>query len=817
MGFMIRILVLLLFLVQSMGMLANYPKKQLTALRTHEKIKIDGLLDEPDWSLAEAATSFVTYSPTMGYDAFQPTEVRVLYNNNAIYIGAYLFDRSADSIMTEYTRRDGLQSANTDKFKISLNPYNDGQNIFEFEVSTANVQADCKQSASSSSNSWMRGDYTWDAVWTSAVTITDDGWIVEVEIPFAAIRFPSIDVQRWGVNFWRDIRRTRETSVWNPVDRSFAEESQIGELLGIHSIKAPLRLELYPFAAAYYQVSPEGKGSSWAAGMDLKYGINEAYTLDMTLIPDFGQRKSDQVVLNLTPYEVKYEENRQFFTEGVELFNKSGLLYSRRIGKRPDGYYDVYGQLGEGETILFNPEETKLINATKVSGRNSSKLGVGFFNAMTANTYATIMDQEGQTREVMTNPFMNYNMLVVDQIIGKHSFVNLTNTNVLTPSTGRTANVSGLSFRVRDRMNRYGVSGLFSGSLKNDNSGSGSDTGFQAQLGFGKYAGSFTANYSASVVSDTFDPNDMGYLRMNNFINHDLMLSHRILVPFWVFNSVTNSLSFGYDWLYNPQKYMRFGVNYQLRFLFRNYWDLNFSVNSDPVKQHDWYEPRVSGWFYERPAYVRFTAGGSTDYRKAMALQFGYERRITTNDENSREVTLNPRFRFSDRFSMFPKVQLERVQHEKGFASKLSEDSILFGRRDVDRVTTTLSGSYVFNNRSALSLSLRHYWSFVDYDQYFLLLRDGTLDSFEAYSGNKDINFNILSVDFEYSWNFAPGSYLTAVWKNNIYTSEDIPDNLFPGYWDNLNGTIQSPQINSFSLKVTYYFDYHRIVRKGMP
>jgi len=124
--------------------------------------------------------------------------------------------------------------------------------------------------------------------------------------------------------------------------------------------------------------------------MDVKYGINQAFTLDMTLIPDFGQVQSDNQVLNLTPFEVKYNENRSFFTEGTELFGKGNLFYSRRIGGKPLHYYDVGNQLKPGETIARNPQGTRLINATKVSGRTSSGLGIGVFNAITNTQYATI-------------------------------------------------------------------------------------------------------------------------------------------------------------------------------------------------------------------------------------------------------------------------------------------------------------------------------------------------------------------------------------------------------------------------------------------
>jgi hypothetical protein len=255
---------------------------------------------------------------------------------------------------------------------------------------------------------WDSGDFSWNAVWTSAVKITDEGWIVEIEIPYSAIRFPKQEVQVWGINFQRTVRRSREITVWNPVDRSYSEDDQNGILNGITQIKAPLRLELYPFASGYYQITPEASGFSYAAGMDLKYGINEAYTLDMTLVPDFGQRRSDQIVLNLTPYEVKYTENRQFFTEGMELFNKSDLFYSRRIGKQPLNYNDAWNAVGEGETLVENPGETRLINATKVSGRNSKNLGIGYFTVLKLILFSYPRYYQRNRSRYLTDPFTNY-------------------------------------------------------------------------------------------------------------------------------------------------------------------------------------------------------------------------------------------------------------------------------------------------------------------------------------------------------------------------------------------------------------------------
>jgi len=814
-----RIYTLLLFILISYPLTGNDSRKQMNAVRSLEKMSIDARLDEVIWVSAVPAGEFVTYSPTMGQPASQKSEVRIVYDNRAIYIGAKLYDASPDSIMSELTKRDNFSSANIDKFRITLNPYNDGQNLFHFEITAANVQGDYKKNATEmeSDGGFGHGDYSWNAVWKSEVRITDEGWIVEVEIPYAALRFPRQDVQTWGINFQRTVRRTREITTWNPVDRGFSEDDQVGILNGIRSIKAPLRLELYPFAAAYYEIAPEASGFSWAGGMDLKYGINEAYTLDMTLVPDFGQRKSDKIILNLTPYEVQYSENRQFFTEGMELFNKSDLFYSRRIGKQPINYGDAWDAVGEGETLVENPSETRLINATKISGRNSKNLGIGFFNAMTANTFATIQTADGGKRKFLTDPFTNYSMLVVDQIIGRNSYVNFSNTNVFTPSTTRMANVSGLTTRLMDRNNRYGISGSVAGDLICDSLSGKPSIGYSANLGLGKYGGAFTYEYQFAVVSDTYNPNDMGYLKKNNFIENEIALSYRILEPVWIFNSINSSLAVDYYQIYNPRAYNTLEASFSTHFLFRDYADFMIAAEGTPFVTHDYYEPRVAGRFFEFPAFYYVSLRGSSDYRKKLAFDASFGFWDNPINEHGYEGSFGPRIRFNDRFSVYPSIGFSQKYNDRGYAGLLSQDSIVFGRRDQKIITNSITGSYVFNNKAALSLAFRHYWSEVNYLQYYLLGEEGQLTDYSDYQGNKDLNFNIFTIDLEYAWNFAPGSYLTAVWKNNISTSDEVDNEMFLSYWDNLHNTVLSPQVNSFSIKATYYFDYQRVIRKPTP
>ena len=214
---------------------------------------------------------------------------------------------------------------------------------------------------------------------------------------------------------------------------------------------------------------------------------------------------------------------------------------------------------------------------------------------------------------------------------------------------------------------------------------------------------------------------------------------------------------------------------------------------------------------------MEFDISGSSDYRKKLGVHMGFEYNLNAEDTRGWEISARPRWRVNNKFSINPRIEVSNNKNEIGYASYFAVDSIAFGKRNVKRVINQISASYVFNNTSALSLSMRHYWSSVDYQEYYLLQTDGTLADYPQFDSNNDLNFNILTVDLEYSWNFAPGSFLTMVWKNNVYQSEEVSDDLFVGYVDNFNRTITSPQVNSFSVKLTYYLDYQTVIRPRLP
>ncbi|MEH6408507.1 MAG: DUF5916 domain-containing protein, partial [Leeuwenhoekiella sp.] len=289
----------------------SIPRKKITIAKVTDSPKIDGILDDDVWKNASIATDFVERMPNNGVPASDSlkTEVKIVYDDLGIYFGATMYDPDVSKILTELTERDNI--GNDDFFFILLNGYNDRQQSLQFIVTAAGVQYDAKMTNDNEDDSW-------NGVWYSAVNIEKNAWVAEIFIPYSEVRFPKKNVQEWGLNMEREFRRTRTRYSWSPVNNEKGSFSIYdGEVYGIENIKTPTRLSFQPYFSTYV-TSYDGKSDvSLNGGMDLKYGINDAFTLDMILIPDFGQTKFDDAVLNLSAFEVQYNERRPFFTEGT--------------------------------------------------------------------------------------------------------------------------------------------------------------------------------------------------------------------------------------------------------------------------------------------------------------------------------------------------------------------------------------------------------------------------------------------------------------------------------------------------------------------
>ncbi|MBC6989432.1 DUF5916 domain-containing protein [Hymenobacter sp. BT491] len=805
------------------------PKRQLQAVRITEAIKLDGVLDEAVWQQAPIASDFIQQRPNPGVPEKHKTEVRVLYDDAALYVGAIMHDSSPDSILHEITQRDNF--GNTDLFSVFLDTYHDQLNGYNFTVTTSGVQLDGRYSPAGGE------DFNWNAVWDARTSIRGTDWIAEMRIPYSAIRFSNAPEQLWGLNFARQRKRDNAQFFWNEVKPAVdGFVNQWGDLRGVRDIKPPLRLSLTPYVSAYVNHNPlnaEGTRrttTSFNGGADLKWGINESFTLDATLVPDFGQVQSDNQVLNLSPFEVQFTENRQFFTEGTELFNKGNLFYSRRVGATPVGFYNV--AVGDKEKILRNPAETRLLNATKISGRTKNGLGVGLFNAVSNEMYATVRNEEtGKERRVMTQPLSNYNIFVLDQSLKNNSYVSLINTNVTRAGNTYDANVTGGLFRFANKKNSYAVDGqLVYSRRRGQTFGEATPIddrdGYKYKVGVSKISGAFTWSLSQGIESASYNPNDLGILFGNNNITQILDVAYRIYKPFWKVNNFSVFSEINHSLLYKPtlyqSSYLYLGANTTFT---KSFLQIGFDFDTDPAS-HDFYEPRTFplGKYYVRlPANTGFVLFANSDTRKKLSYGVNVgNRTFALDDRLGRPRRIKylagfyPRYRVNDHLTFRYSLDWSIVHNQIGFVNGgLSTDEpldqpfmnqILLGRRDVATVSNVVSVAYTFNNRMSFTLRTRHYTSNVRYED-FSTLAPGGQETLVDYRRNRDNTYNAFNVDAVYAWWFAPGSQVNIVWKN-AGSSFLLADEATPQYFDNFNRTINTPHNNSLSIKVLYYLDY---------
>ena len=777
--------------------------KKIHAVKTNDSFKIDGDISEPGWKKCPVITDLIELRPTPGkVESYQSrSEFYLLYDDNYIYFGGYCHEKSADSVSKELVGRDKI--GNSDFVGIVFDTYYDKINGSGFYVTPYGEQYDAKYSETGNE------DDTWNAVWESAAKMKPDGWTFEMRIPYSALRFANKDNQTWGLNIIRKEQRTTEQYFWNEIDpNKNGFLSQEGQWTGIEKIHPPLRLSFSPYFSTYLNHYPyhtdgvKDLSSSVNGGLDVKYGINESFTLDMTLIPDFGQVQSDNKVLNLTPFEVKYNENRSFFTEGTELFSKGNLFYSRRIGSTPIHYYDLESHIDSTDHIVQNPSESKLINATKISGRTSKGLGIGFLNAITQPMYAIVENLYGQKRNVQTNPLTNYNILVVDQTLKNNSSVSLINTSVLRKGKDYDADVAALVFNLYNKKNVYNWNGKI--ALSNIfNNGSKTVSGYMHNLGFGKVSGRFNFQLNEELTTENYNPNDLGILFNNNYLDHYLYIGYNWNKPGKWYNQLHLNNNLSYSRRLTPNVYQSFhyngNINGQLKSLTFVGMNLNFIA-----KGNDYYEPRVTGRYYKTP--LSFNIDGwvetnsSKKYYVLVDADIGFSDLFNNRFYN---LQINNNYRFSDKFSIGHTINLNPSFNDAGFAD-LNGADVIFSRRDRSTVENIITSKYNFNRRNGITFRLRHYWSEVISKEFFTLQQDGSLLKNSLYNGNTDQNLNIFNIDMVYTWEFAPGSFLNIVWKNSVYSGDQRINDT---YFKNFNHTISAPQDNNLSLKVIYYLD----------
>ena len=404
-----------------------------TAVRIPGSIRVDGRLDDAGWVDAPPISHFTQVDPAEGEPATEPTEVRIVYDAEALYVGAKLYD--SGEVRTRLARRDA-PVPDSDLFSVFIDSYHDHLTAYRFSTNPSGQKRDEIISSmvgvgtgGSAGGPVRSEDSSWDPVWEMATEITDDGWSVEMRIPFSQLRFGQQEVQEWGIQFERTIRRREEQVLFSFVPKLVrGGVARYAHLDGIRDIEAGRRLELLPYVgvrAERLQLedatvagfgNPYRSGSDYfgSAGLDLKYRVSSNLTLDGTVNPDFGQVEVDPAVINLTTFETRFDEKRPFFIEEADIFRFSEqafrgttgrppeFLYSRRIGRPPQGSVP--------STVAYSdePGATTILGAAKLTGRTRDGWSVGLLDAVTQQETAPWIDAAGIRSETVTEPTTNY-------------------------------------------------------------------------------------------------------------------------------------------------------------------------------------------------------------------------------------------------------------------------------------------------------------------------------------------------------------------------------------------------------------------------
>ncbi|SHG09783.1 Carbohydrate family 9 binding domain-like [Flavobacterium segetis] len=774
-------------------------KKTLVSKSTTESIVVDGKINEKVWNSAAVASEFIMFEPDNGkpISPDKRTEVKIVYDNTAIYISALLYDNEPDKIQKEITNRDVFGVS--DHFSVYINGFNDGQQDFRFFVSAAGVQMDCLATEDFE-------DFTWDAIWDSEVVITEFGWVVEMKIPYAALRFGKAEKQVWGLNFMREIKRDVQKYTWNRVDTKIgAIIPQAGILEGIENIQTPTRLFLIPYTSAYYQQSDIGSDRTFKAGLDIKYGINDSFTLDAILIPDFGQTKFDNAILNLLPFEQKFEENRPFFTEGTDLFNKGNLLYSRRIGGEPT----TIPNTSDAEEITNYPSTVNLLNAVKISGRTEKGLGIGFLNAVTEKTRATIFNNDTQEfRKEVIEPLTNYNMIVLDQRFNQNSSVTFVNANTTRNGAFRDANVSALLFDLNTKANTYNLYGDFKYNSINTIE---DYDGFKTELGLEKTSGKYRYGFSGKYVSKNYDVNDLGINFYSNYHNAYAHASYRIVNPTKVFNTfrINEYVNFEVD---NTSKKLQTGAfGTEIKATTLGNHTLELLLELSPLETFDFYEPREYGKYVFIPekviSIVNFTSNDNNAFTIIAQPTFT---KFNEKGRNTYGFYFGPKYRFNDKFSLAYAAEYTKLNNDRGWVGFENSD-IIFAQRNREILQNDLVGKYSLNNKMTINLTARYYWSYSKNKDFLTLKDGGYLIPNNTYNLNKDRNFNSWNFDLSYSWWFAPGSEISILYRSyGLERTSQVEKDLSR----NLKNIFNSDLTNVLSISVRYFIDYNTIKNK---
>ncbi|TVZ10505.1 carbohydrate binding protein with CBM9 domain [Cellulophaga sp. RHA_52] len=774
-------------------------QKSIKIHRATEIIKIDGEATEAIWQQHLVAGNFIQTLPEAGKSSKQKTDIAILFDDSYLYVLGVLYVDDKNEISSQLTARDDV--GNADVFGIQIDPFGEAREGYDFSVTAAGVQSDQKITPTDTYANY-------NVVWQSKVKLYATKWIVEMKIPFNSIRFPKEDLSNFKINFQRITNALNEDAYWNPIRLDVdGYLNQLGKLNGLNSIVPPLNLSFNPFVSVVTEKSPTGtKNITFNGGLDVKYVHKNAYTLDVSLIPDFSQAPSDDQIFNLSPFEVKFNENRQFFVEGTEIFDKGGYLYTRRIGGAPISKDNIH--LPEDEEVKENPVTSNIINLLKFTGKSKNGLSIGVLNGITAESEAEIKNiNTNTTRKVVTNPLTNYNAIVLDKALKNNSSLTFINNSVLRSGAIYDANLTALLYRYYNKNRTYSM--YFKKALSQKYFSNTEDEFGHEYYGYaGKVSGKWRGGASIKLLDDKFDSNDFGYLSRNNELRFKGDLSYTNNKPKKIFSRyqvfLDHQQRYYYSLMKQEQTYYKLGTYG----VFKKNNHTFFAEFRYLAKGKNFFEARTKDRHFNVPAQAETFLEYQTNSNKNISLSAYmvlvkyYNSDVFTNEF----ITgYGLRARVGQHFSLYFSQALEDKPNGVGFI-KNEENDIVFGSRKVKELNNAITLNYAVNSTLNVNMRLRHYWITVDYNNQFTLKNNGDFmtNNFSINPDDYDDNFNQFNIDVLAKWQFAPASEVSLACKlGSNYYNAAVNSN----YGTNLKRVLEENNSTTVSLKMTYFLD----------
>ena len=791
------------------------------AVRFLSPPKIDGKLTDDQWIKSPELNDFILALPPTRFGKKIPTDYETTayfgYDDDAVYIAAKIKHPNMEEIQKELAVRDKAMNGDYELFWVSIDPYNNKEGHYGFSVSSSGVLND-----GYFTREWDEDGFNYDTVFDAKISLNKNNWTVEIIIPYSALRFPESEIQNWGINFSRRIRDFEESYTWNPTDiRTYSWPEQLGLVKDIKSVKPPLRFFLYPYLQSELNFKKNNSSnSSYSAGLDLKYGLSNSFTLDLTLIPDFGQVAFDDEELNLTPFEQQFDENRAFFTEGASLFKKADIgfragnfFYSRRIGQKLDFNENDY--LLDNEELLMYDKKPKLINSVKVTGTTDTKLSVGIINTITDNAYAYFKNNlTNLERKELLAPTTNYNVLSLTQeIINDVSSISVLNTNI-NRKNGLNGNNTALVANIFDNKRKYNIQSAIYGSYAPRFS---EKNGFKGYISAEELEGNFQFFLHWTGVDKYYNQNELGYFILHNSQRVGGRVSYRILKDNKLFRTLSSSLYVGRTFRFDDGVRIRSGMRFANMIQFQNLSGIGFVLRYTD-REKDYYETRNNDRFIINPSELDVLMSYSTNNNKKVYSKIEFSNITSFNEQfnekkiyNRYEVDLN--FRLSDQISAKISSEVKNTQEDIGYIMEENEE-IYFGNRDLESVENSIKIEYKIDSRKNIYLDFRNFWSKADYSQIlYKLKRDGyrELSDYSILNKNPNTNFNLWNLDLNFEWWFAPGSNLVFLYRNQIF-NRDNKSGL--DYYKSLKNLFDIPIEHQLSLRLNYLIDVNRFKRK---